>query len=621
MIAAALLVALAQEPRRANDLPLRNDCTLGLSKTAGDELARGDALAASSAQAFDAWHASLLLGAADAGALVPLPADQGGEARGGESAELAVLRRLALLGEPGWRAWRARFEELARGELAQVPHEEDALERFVAAHAGTESTQRAALRLADLARERGDEQGARAALRRARAQGPLEAALADALARRTPPQSAARTRAVPRLEPLFVLELTPEEARDDWIPARRAGAALAELGDGRILWWTAGALRGVDEAGKSELFDLAALSRAPSWSWVPPFRDGPSPWTPALIARGTRAWLLLGRARGSEGNVFAALEFAPRAQPVLAWAWDASGLRLGDDESARVLPAGLWEYQPGACESAGRVCLLARRYASAPDARPQVDELHAETWCLCLDGSSGALVWQRKLGQGADPATRDPARRPEARGFCTGADPLALADGRLWCSTGLSWLSVLDLPEGRVLASWRAGLEAEELGTRALVLPPASEGASVLWQPAASSWSYRAEAGGDFQLQPGDGSTRLALAAGRAWSIRNADGAVRIETRLAGVPGARASVALARGELPQAILQLGPETLALATGRALYLFDDRDQARLVERAVLPRGAAQAAGGSGSLCASGERITCAVGSALAAWRVR
>lgn len=595
MIAAALLVLLAQ------DRPLRNDCALGISKELGDELARGDELPPRSAQAFDAWRNALLMGAAAPEALAPLP-----EARGGECAELAVLRRLGALGADGWKDWRARFEDLARGELARVPAEEDALDHFVAAHAGTESAQRAALRLVDLARERGEEIG----LQRVRAQGPADKALEAALARRSSAPAASPARSASKLERVLALELEPEETGADWIPERRAGAALAQLGDGRILWWTAGALRAVDPEGKLEHFELAALSPLRAWSWLPAFRDGPSPWTPTLIARGSRALVLLGRARGRDGNLFAALDFAPRGAPQLAWAWGADGLRAGAAESERVLPAGLWEYQPGACESGGRVVLLARRYADS------VDELHGETWCLCLESSSGALLWQRKLGQGADPATRDPARRPEPRGFCAPADPLALADGRLWCSTGLGWLSVIEFAGGRVLASWRAGLEAEELGTRELLLPPI-----VAWQPAASKWCYRAEPGGVFELEPADGSRRVAQSGGRSWSIRHADGALALETRLEGVPGARAGVALPRGERPQAVLELGGEVLALATERAVYLFDDRDPMRLVERALLPVGARTGPGGSGALVASGDRIWCAVGSALAAFRLR
>ncbi len=516
---------------------------------------------------------------------------------------------------PGWRDWRARFEDLARGELARVPPEAEALERFVAAHAGSESAQLAALRQADLARERGDEAGARAALRRVRAQGPASAALEAALARRALAQAVPGARGGSKLERLIALELRPDEAREDWTSARRAGAALAELGDGRILWWTAGALRGVDAEGKAELFDLAALSPVHAWNWVPPFRDEPSPWTPTLLARGSRAFVLLGRARGRDGNVFAALEFEPRGAPKLAWAWGADGLLTGEGEPERVLPAGLWEYQPGACESAGRVALLARRYGET------VDELHGETWCLCLESATGTLLWQRRLGEGADPATRDPARRPEPRGFCAPADPLALADGRLWCSSGLGWLSVLDLDAGRVLASWRAGLEAEELGTRELLLAPTLAGPDVFWQPAASKWSYRAQPGAEFELEPADGARRVASVGGRSWAIRHADGALRIETRLTGVPGARLGVALPRGERSQAVLALGPELLALASERAVYLFDDRDPARLVERALLPEGARAGPGGSGALLASGERLWCAVGSALAAWRVR
>jgi len=415
---------------------------------------------------------------------------------------------------------------------------------------------------------------------------------------------------VSKLERLLALELPPEETRADWIPERRAGAALAELGDGRILWWTAGALRALDGEGKLEHFELAALSPLRAWSWLPPFRDGPSPWTPTLIARGSQALVLLGRARGKDGNLFAALEFEPRGAPRLAWAWGADGLRTSEGESERVLPAGLWEYQPGACASAGQVCLLARRYTDS------VDELHGETWCLCLESASGALVWQRKLGTGADPATRDPARRPEPRGFCAPADPIALADGRWWCSSGLGWLSALDTASGRVLASWRAGLEAEELGTRELLVAPGDS-----WQPAASNWCYRAQPGGAFEWQPADGSRRVALAGGRSWSIRHEDGALAIETRLSGVAGARAGVALPRGERPQAVLALGSEVLALATERALYLFDDRDPARLVERALLPVGARSGPGGSGALFASGERVWCAVGSAIVAFRLR
>jgi hypothetical protein len=619
-LSAALWAALAQELPRADDRPLRNDCKLGLSQELGDELARGDALEAGSAQALDAWHRALDLGAQDAGALAPLPAAQGGALRGGECAELAVLRRLAALGAPGWSAWRARFEELARNELARLPPEESALERFVAAQAGTESAQRAGLMLGDLARERGDEQGACGALRRARAQGPLAAPIEAALARRASAPGAPAGPAAARLEPLFALELTAQEAREDWAPERRAGAALAQLDDGTLLWWAAGALRTVDAQGRAERVDLAALSSERGWSWVAPFRDEHSPWTPTLIARGRRALLALGRARGSEGNLFAALDFPAREPPRLAWAWEASGLALGADEATRVLPAGLWEYQPGACQSDGRVYVCARRYAAAPEQRPEVSELAAETWCLCLELSSGALLWQRALGEGADPATRDPARRPEPRGFCTGADPLAVEGGRLGCSTGLGWLALLDLPTGRLLGCWRAGLEAEELGARRLLVPPASIGAGLRWQPAASAWSYRIEPGAALALERADGALRVAGVSDRSWWLRSAEGALRLETRLAGAPGPRSGVALARGERIQALLELGPQLVALASQRALYLFDDRDPARLVERVELPAAASGSAEGSGCLIASPARLACAVGSALAVFHL-
>jgi len=611
MIAAVFVLALAQEPRRASDLPLHNDATLGLVKELGEEFARGDALPSGSAQAFDAWQRALRIGALDPSSLAPLPDAQGGVGRGGECAELALLRRLRALGENGWRDWRARFEESARSEFGSVFPEESALERFVAAHAGTQTAQRAALRLSDLARERGDEQGARAALERARTQGPLAKALDAALAARAFAPSASKPRTAPKLERLFRAELRPEETRDDWVLSRRAGPALAELEDGSILWWAAGALRTVDARGEVHTVDLPALSSLPDWIFIPPFRDAPSPWAPTLLARGKRAVALLGRARGSDGNLLAAMDFGPNEAATLAWAWGAPGVRLGDPESARVLPVGMWEYQPGACESAGRVYVLARRYASAPDAKPQVDELHAETWCLCLEFATGELVWQRRLGVGADPATRDPARRPEPRGFCAPADPIALQNGRLSCSTGLGWLSILDLPAGRVLGSWRAGLEAEAVGERALLVPP------VFWQPAASTWSYRVEPGGSFEFEPADGSLRVAGEAGRTWSIRHADGVQRLETRLAEAGAARLSVALPRGEHAQAGAALGPELLALLSERALYIFDDRDPARLVERVEMPKGAV----GAGAILASGERLVCAVGSVLVVFRVR
>ncbi|MBK7645373.1 MAG: hypothetical protein IPJ19_20440 [Planctomycetes bacterium] len=303
MIAAAgvlaLAFALAQEARAQDDRPLRNDCVLGLAKAPGEEFARGDALEALSAPQFDAWQRALLLGAEDRAALVPLPEEQGGEKRGGESAELALLRRVGARGAAGWDAWRARFEELARGEFARLAPDEQTLERFVSAHAGTQSAQRAALRLSDLARERGDAQAACAALVRVRAQGPLAPEFEAALEKRVPSQIPARARAgaAPVLEPLFTRTLDVFDAREEWIPARRAGAALGELADGRLLWWSADALRTLDAAGALEPIELAALSSERSWSHLPAFRDEPSPWTQTLLVRGELALLTLGRAR------------------------------------------------------------------------------------------------------------------------------------------------------------------------------------------------------------------------------------------------------------------------------------------------------------------------------------
>ncbi|MBK7645374.1 MAG: hypothetical protein IPJ19_20445 [Planctomycetes bacterium] len=141
------------------------------------------------------------------------------------------------------------------------------------------------------------------------------------------------------------------------------------------------------------------------------------------------------------------------------------------------------------------------------------------------------------------------------------------------------------------------------------------------FDPAASDWSYRAVPGGALEREFVDDSVRIASAPGRSWALRESEGRLRVESRLDGVPGARAAVALPRGEALLAVRVLAPEILVLATGRALYVYDDRDPLRLAARVPLPAAAREACAGSGALLLSGDRLTCAAGSALAVFRVR
>ncbi len=430
-------------------------------------------------------------------------------------------------------------------------------------------------------------------------------------------------RAMPQaLELLAVRELSAAAAGGDWVESRRAGPALAELGDGRLAWSAAGSLALVEADGTLHEVDLRALADAREWNWTLGFRDAHSPFSAALLAQGSRVVLTLGRAHADEGNLVAGLELAPGVAPALAWAWCGHGEALGRANGAPALPAGLWSFQGGAVLAGDAVCVLAQRFEGSADAPARVDELRAETWCLCLALADGAPRWIRKLGRGSDPATRDPARLPEARGVCAPADPLGLAPGTLWCSSALGWVSAIAIDGGRVQASWRAGLEKEAPGERVLLAPPLELGAGALWSPAGSRWCYPLEPGAGCEVLPrGEGRVCVARDARRAWWLAGGGGAWHVETVPSASPLARRSVDLPRGEDPQAVCSLGPDGLALATDRALYLLDDRGAARITCRATLPAACARTARGSGALHASGERLACAVGSTLALFRLR
>lgn len=626
---------------RAPDLPLRNDCEIGLVPALQTELGRGDerarALArplaegeppAALAQAFDAWHRALALGAEDPGALVALPEEEGGASRGGECIELALARRLDALGPAGWRAWRERFARLAEDDFARTPREDAALERCAAVHFGTSAALRAALCASDLARERGDEEAARAALARARRQQLTDEASVRALAAREAVREAAALAAPSAgatplgLEPEFERELPASAPAAAWTRARRAGPALAALDDGRLAWAASDGWALVEADGSVHALELAALLEDAGGAPAPAFRDAHSPCAVLLAARGTRLVTSLGRAHQEEGNQLVALELGAGGAARLAWRLDGSGRCVRAGASEARLPAGLWGYQPGACIADELLLVLAQRFEGAPDTPPRVDEARAELWCLALALADGAPRWMRRLGRGADPATRDPARLPEPRGFCAPSEPLALADGRLWCPSGLGWISALALDGGRVLGAWRAGLEAEAPGERVLLRPVLLRGARALWAPAASRWVYELEPGGALRPAPrGEGRLPVARDARRSWWIAGRGGRWHVESALAGGETPRESVELARGEEPQAVLAIGAEGLALATDRALYLFDDRDPVRLTSRARLSAACAGSARGSGALLALGSRLVCAVGSSLASFRLR
>jgi hypothetical protein len=540
----ALALALAQQvtpPRKLAEGSLQNDTFLPSSKPAYDKLSAGDAAFANSAtpnaplEAFELWRQALV--DAEPGATVArLPAgarpdpDASAERRA-EDVAWAVMRRVRALNPEQSRAWRARFDELARTAFAQSGLARAELVRIERELVGTHGAAQAALALCDRALEAGFDVEARTWLERAAWHG-SSAELESALAKRRAllggdatdaedPELAALDRAQ-KLRFVEAHALAPVEPA--YARGLRAGVAFDERG----IAWVQGAelvaridTRAASGAARS-VFTPSELVTPHGLSFLPAFGEPALPWTLAPAADAASLVLVLGRAREDRGNALAC--FDVRDVPALRWAYSDSGFvgrdALRGDASAKLEP-GLFEFQPGALLVDGSVICQTRRYMPDERGRGRVDESRGEAAVWAFDARTGAVRWRRTLASGADARGLARERVGDPRGISVPAPPLLRAGTRVLAATELGALALVDLADGR-LAWSLLGARQPEGDARPARLCAAAR-AESLWQPSdAGGLVYTVrntpdvDAQGILRLAPRQPSTPLLIEAARA---------------------------------------------------------------------------------------------------------
>jgi hypothetical protein len=595
MASVVFLCALLQGPQ--GEGPIGNDVFLPVSDAAAKELAAGDTrlaapgddAAAQRTAAFDAWYRALE--ASDEGDSAPMPEIQG-LARGSESVDRGVVRRLRAAGAPAIAAWRARFDSIAAAALAAAGVDAEALARIDRGFPLTRAAARAALALADLGLEAGDPVRAGTWLARARAHAdPADAPLAAAIARRG---AAAKNRldapaAAWRTAEHLVLE--GQVALEGFESGRRGvepGTAL--LLDGSVCVQCSGDVHVVGTDRRVRSAALADIGRARGWSWVPPFADQGERWLLRPASDGTRIALVVGRASQARGNALLFLD----ASLALSWGYSDAGFVGPDGSQATIdelLGPGLWEFEPGPAIVGGSIVVQAHQWLAETGEPPSVDERAVRAWCLALDLESGRPRWKRLLAIGASGKGR--LRGP--RGFARAAQPVAVQDGRVLAGTGIGAGAILDVGDGRVVATWKFRRAPEGAAAWSPCAPLAA-GALVAWAPPESDRMYFLDASdplpsdAPFTLPPREiGDDVLPLAADRARAVFLArSGGRTVLARVVPATNARAeSPALPLAERFPPCGAVSGARAILASDRAAYLFDVGEDVRLLDAVTLP----------------------------------
>jgi len=622
--------AQAPEPQPVVEGPPDTEVLLEGSSRALDRLIAGDRAWNEGQRegAFDAWRDALVASRSESivgldGVLVAPPprarSDPDGTlARRAEDAHHTVRRRLADLGVAESEAWRARFGPLAEFELVAAGDSEFHLTRVAREFPLTRAAARAALRLADLAAERGHMRDAalhagRALLDVERNDDALQAAvvLRSALVLRTalvPRGSVASGTRVPPAattnSPAAELQLSLErtivlgvarDARDTTIPglafAIEDDASFAGddtlVSDFGATWHHAnGRLLGFDGEGRATAaLDIAAALLALGVEAGTAFSEVGAPWDERLAVSDRHLALVVGRARESRGNALVGVD--ARATPRIAWARDSDtfvrdGVRL---ESPSLTGAkALLEFQPGPLVVGDVLVVHVRAWSVGTETVDELDEARAESWCAGFDPRDGTLRWSRRLATGATARGMDRGRMepPEPTSW-PALPPIRAEAGLIAIDTGLGAIACVEALDGRVAwivrtsrrntrptaaGGWIAG------DTQLWAAPAAAEGAllRVLAGPDVGSGLFVAaplvleSARIPFALARGSDSTWLAWTQGSGGvALLRQDLVNGRESRSAVLPFAT----LERGSIAAA--ELGRAWVASAGGRAWIL--------------------------------------------------
>jgi hypothetical protein len=608
-------------------------------------------------EAFDAWQRALASAAAgdsvpgslaesnpDLASLWPDP--DATLARRTEAIEAAVLRRLARIDAADLAAWCERFGPLAERELAAAASGEARLSSVERLYPDTAGAGEAAVRLFDVAFESGRIEVARRWLDRAgvhasgleRAGAGAEAAkLTAALAKRRA-ASARRAPAGPeawetaeQLTKIATLALagaapdtTPDRVRYDPRPG------VAFLADGTMLVQGPRFVHAISVDGRQRTIDLEALGRGFDWSWHAVTGKRARDWPLLPASDGSRVVFVVGCADQNRGNALLCVDpGTAQSAPTLHWGFASTGWR---DPAGRevaldsCLGPGLWSFEPGPVIAGTEVLVQARQWIAEAEGEVRVDEGQTRAWCIALDLATGAVRWKRFLATGSDART-DPtllARLRTARGVVGSAQPLAVADGRVFVGTELGVAVLLDVCDGRPLWSLRSQRkESHERGWTTARPPFAipgpgaepgrAEAAFWDWAPADSRFVYRLRNGAELDgrgilaCRPtpmgelielvGTGSIEV-LALSRA-------GERRTLTRLDVTTGKREDACtLDREEIFTGAGLASASRVLFASSRALYLFDRGRGIYLLQRVPFEN---EAGSEGGSVFARGEFV--------------
>ncbi len=665
-------LALMQDSAPPADLEgaLRNDTFLPVAKEVVTKLAAGDAtwerwrasavknaeLTAVRNEAFDAWQRALAMSTAGdcvPGSLVDTNAELDDTwpdpdatlARRTESIESSVLRRLTRIDAADLSEWTQRFGPLAERELAAAGATDTRLANVERLYPYTAGAAEAAVRLFDIAFESGRSEVARGWLDRAavHARGlaradenaraaKLVAALAvrRAASERTASEWAARatndawesaeqlTKVATLTLPGSAQESSPDRVRYD----PRPGGAF--LSDGTLLVQGASVVYSIAPDGRLRSIDLEALGRGFDWSWHAVMGRRATDWPLLPASDGTRVVFVVGCADQTRGNALLCVDpGSAQSAPSLHWGFASTGWRdpAGREVALeKCLGPGLWSFEPGPVIAGTEVLVQARQWIAEADGEVRVDEGRTRAWCIALDLATGTVRWKRFLATGADARTDRTllARLRTARGVVGCAQPLAVADGRVFVGTELGVAVLLDLCDGRPLWSLRSQRkESRERGWTTAGPPVAipRDGAESLWHwaPADSRFLYRLRNGADvdgrglFEGPPvpiGDlvelvgGGPSEVLALGRA-------GDRRTLSRLDLATGRREDACvLGREEIFTGAGLASATRVLFASSRALYLFDRGRGIYLLQRVPLENELGSA---GGSVFARGEFV--------------
>lgn len=649
-IAATSVMARAQStPPSPGEGPLQNDVFLPTSQAAEKSLAAGDAAwqrsrtanndASALVEAFEGWHAAIAMTKAgeSVSAMLPSAADARGPVwpdpdhtarRRTEAVECAVLRRLRAIPAADRSAFVARFDPVARVELAHAGADLARCAQVERAHPLTSAASEAALRLADSSLEAGRNDVAAGWLARARMHAEASAdagsarRLHDAIERRSallPPVGAAHDalRDTRALHLVAALPLPPpaseERSTVDELP--RTGIALAP--SGAFVVQTAERIHGFDGAGERTTIDPADLASAYSWVWTPALGRASAGVPIRPVTDGARVWTTIGRSQSDRGNVLACIAIGEgKSRASIAWGYWSGGFHQvsGREEPlATALGPGIWSFEPGPLLVGADLFVSARQWITDSEAGGTIDEGHTRAWCLCLDSFTGTVRWSRLLATGAD-ARFDPAltaRMRSPRGMPGPAQPLVRIGTSVFVATEVGAGVCLDVCDGRPLWSLRNQREPGPAHAR-MHDPCVLDADLVLWSPGDSRFSYA------LHLDAPHSGTESAILAAQPWasidieqwaggSLRALVGVARRGARSAPIAidpiGGEAveSWPFASEERP-GDARASPTRALIATDRALYFLD-----RSRELALLDREALSASGGPPMLAVRGNRI--------------